>query len=303
MRVPTNSNSDQMLQRISDLNARQAKLQSQVTTGQRITLPEDDPAAMGRVLALKNEKSQLTQFDTNAKYALDLSNASFSAINEIKKISNRAGEISTLATGSISAESYDAYAEEVNQLIEQGTQLANSKLGNNYLFAGTNIANPAYTRTPPTGDITSVTYAGDANQVTIPIADNATIAPGTTAQTNNDIASFLNHLVNLRDALKAKDETAIAAAKDNLTGSDTIPGDENNIVNALSAQGAIQMRLEISSSQRTQRMDNIDKLVSGEVDVDMPVSITKLNQASIAYQAALQSASQIMRISLLDYLK
>jgi flagellar hook-associated protein 3 FlgL len=303
MRVPTNSNSDQMLQRISELSARQAKLQTQVATGQRIFQPEDDPAAMGRVLSLKTEKSQLAQFDTNAKYALDLSNATYSAIKEIKKVSDRAGEIATLSTGSITTESYDAYAQEVNQLIEQSTQLANTKLGNNSLFAGTNLSNPAYTRLPLTGDITSVTYAGDANQVTIPISGNSTIAPGSTSQTNNDIASFINHLITLRDALKAKDETAVAAAKDNLTGSDTIPGDENNIVNALSAQGAVQMRIEISNSQRTQRMDNIDKLVSGEVDIDIPESITKLNQAAIAYQAALQSASQIMRISLLDYLK
>ncbi len=303
MRVPTNSNSEQMLQRISDLSVRQSKLQTQVATGQRIFLPEDDPAAMGRVLSLNAEKSQLAQFDSNASYALDLSNATFSALNEIKKVSNRAGEISTLSLGSISTESFDAYAAEVNQLIEQGNQLANTKLGNNYLFAGTNLTNPAFTKVPATGDITAVTYAGSANQVTIPISDNTVIAPGTTAQTNTDISTFINHLIGLRDALKAKDTAAVAVAKDNLTGSSTVSGDEDKILNALSAQGAVQMRIEISSSQRTQRMDNIEKLVSGEVDVDIPEYITKLNQAAIAYQAALQSASQIMRISLLDYLR
>ncbi|MFA5262804.1 MAG: flagellin [Opitutaceae bacterium] len=303
MRVPTNSNSDQMIQRISDLSARQAKLQTQVSTGQRIFQPEDDPAAMGRVLSLKSEKSQLTQFKTNAAYALDLSNATYSALTSINKISDRAGEIATLSTGSITTETYDAYAEEVNQLIEQGTQLANTKLGNNYLFAGTNLSSPAYTRTPPTGDIASVTYAGNASQVTIPLSENSSIAPGSTTQTNNDIATFINDLIALRDALKSKDPAAVATVKENLIGSDTISGDENNIVNALSAQGAIQMRIEISNTQRTARLDNIDKLVSGEVDVDLPEAITKLSQATTAYEAALQSTSRIMQISLLDYLK
>jgi flagellar hook-associated protein 3 FlgL len=291
-----------MIQRISDLSARQARLQTQVSTGQRLFLPEDDPAAMGRVLSLQTEKSQLTQFASNAAYALDISNSTYSALSSINKISDRAGEISTLSTGSIATETYDAYAEEVNQLIEQSIQLANTKLGNNYLFSGTNLSTPAYTRTPPTGDVASVTYAGNTNQVTIPISENSSIAPGSTTQTNNDIATFINDLISLRDALKANDQAAVAVAKDNLIGSDTIPGDENNIVNALSAQGAIQMRIEISNSLRTARMDNIDGLVSGEVDVDLPEAITKLNQATIAYQAALQSSAQIMQISLLDYL-
>ena len=50
-------------------------------------------------------------------------------------------------------------------------------------------------------------------------------------------------------------------------------------------------------------IDNIDKLISKEADVDLPTAITKLNQVSLAYQAALQSTSNIMKLSLLDYLR
>jgi flagellar hook-associated protein 3 FlgL len=304
MRVPTNSNSEQMLNRISDLSSRQAKLQTQVATGQRIFLPEDDPAAMGRILNLNAEKSQLSQYQNNASYALDLSNATVASLREIKKLSDRAGEIATLGTGAITTQSFDAYAAEVNQLIEQGIQQANTQLRGDYIFAGTDLANPAYTRTPPTGTLTAVTYAGDANQVTIPISEATNIAPGSTTQTNTDISTFLNHLIELRDALTAKDISAVSTAKDKLVGNgSTIAGDEKNLVSALSEQGAIQMRIEISNSQRVGRLDDLEMLISSEADLDLPETITKLNQASLAYQAALQSASQIMRISLLDYLR
>ena len=42
---------------------------------------------------------------------------------------------------------------------------------------------------------------------------------------------------------------------------------------------------------------------AAETDADMPSVIVKLNQSQTAYQAALQSASNIMRMSLLDYMR
>ena len=74
-------------------------------------------------------------------------------------------------------------------------------------------------------------------------------------------------------------------------------------VDALSEHGAVQMRIEVNQTQQKERAENLEKLVSAEADGDLPSAIVKLNQTQVAYQAALQSASNIMRLSLLDYLK
>lgn len=297
MRVPTNSNSNQMLERISQLSSRQAKMQQQVATGQRIFQPQDDPAAVGRVLTLDWEKRQLTQFEKNAAYALDLSQASYSGVNELKKISDRAGEIGVLGSGAVSSDAFNAYAAEVDQLLEQGLQLANSKLRNDYLFGGTAVeASPFASTRAADGMVTSVAYDGNMTRLEVPISENSSVSPGTTGATNTDIRDFLNHLVALRDALKQGSVTAVQSAQTGLNA------DENNIVAALSEHGAVQLRIEISQSQRQYRLDNIEKLVSDETDVEMAEAITRLNQTSVAYQAALQSTAQIMQISLLDYI-
>jgi flagellar hook-associated protein 3 FlgL len=102
--------------------------------------------------------------------------------------------------------------------------------------------------------------------------------------------------VQLRDALNTGVSTNVSAVQPSLVN------DENNIVNGLSEYGAVQLRIEIAQSQQQDRLDNIGKLVSTETDVDLPTTITKLNQASVAYQAALQSTTKIMGMSLLDYL-
>jgi flagellar hook-associated protein 3 FlgL len=297
MRVTTNSNDSQMLAQIQNLISLQTRLQTQVSTGQRIFQPEDDPAGMGRVLALKTEQSQITQFASNTSYALDVSQASFSGLNAIKKISDRAGELSTLGAGDLSPDALKTNATEVNQLIEQGVQLANTQLRNNYLFAGTAVDTPPFVATrDASGNITSVSYAGNTTQASVQISSTASIAPGSSGAANQELADFLNHLVQLRDALNTGVSTNVSAVQPALVT------DENNLVSGLSEYGAVQLRIEISQSQQQDRLNDIDKLVSSETDVDLPTTITKLNQASVAYQAALQSTTKIMGMSLLDYL-
>lgn len=299
MRVPTNSNSDQMLERINQLNYKQAKLQTQVATGQRIFLPEDDPAAMGRLLTLQNEQRQLTQYDNNASYALDWATATFSGLSGIKSISDRAGELATLGQGAMSSEAMTAYSTEVEQLIQQTLQLSNSKLRDDYLYGGTELSGTG--AHPAPFEFNSGTglyeYWGSADQMQVPISENSTITPGTDATVNGHIRDFLNNLVGLRDALSSGNSTTVGTARATLEGS------ENDLVESLSQQGAVQMRIEISKTQRSERLDNLEQLISKEADVDLPTSITKLNQATLAYQAALQSTSQIMNLSLLDYLR
>ena len=297
MRVTTNSNDSQMLAQIQQLTSLQTRLQTQVSTGQRIFQPEDDPAAMGRVLALETEKSQNTQFASNTSYALDVSQASFSGLNNIKKLSDRAGELATSGAGSLDPAELQTNATEVNQLIEQGVQLANTQLRNNYLFAGTAVDTPPFVATRDAdGNITSVSYAGNMTQASVQISSTASIAPGSSGAANQALADFLNHLVQLRDALNTGVSTNVSAVQPSLVN------DENNLVSGLSEYGAVQMRIEISQSLQQDRLTDIDKLVSTETDVDLPTTITKLNQASVAYQAALQSTTKIMGLSLLNYL-
>ena len=91
--------------------------------------------------------------------------------------------------------------------------------------------------------------------------------------------------------------SAVAAVQPNLTAS------ENTLVTSIANVGGVQTRIEASQTQQADRLTSIDGLVSAEADADLPSTIVKLNQTQTAYQAALQSAVNIMKTSLLDYLK
>lgn len=298
MRVVTNTLSNEIVRQIQQLGSKQAKLQNQVATGQRIFQPEDDPTAVGRVLNLESEQRNTTQYQQNATRAMELSQASYSGLQSVKKVSDRATEIGTLGTSIISPSAATAYASEVNQLIEQTVQLANTRFRNDYIFAGTAVDAPPYTAArDPQGNVTGVTYGGNTQQQTIQLTESSSISPTTTNATNTGLQDFVNNLVSLRDALLANSSSAVSTAQTGLlTG-------EDMLVSSLADQGGVQTRIEATQTQLAGRADDLESLVSSETDADLPTTVVRLNQAQTAYQAALQSAANIMQVSLLDYLK
>jgi flagellar hook-associated protein 3 FlgL len=298
MRVTTNMLSENMVRQIQLLSGQQARLQTQVSTGQRIFQPEDDAPAMGRVLALESEQRAIGQYMHNVDRALELSQASFGGLQQLKKISDRAGEIGTLGTGSLNADSNAAYASEVDQLLEQALQFANTKFRDDYLYAGTAVDTAPFVATRDVnGAITGVAYAGDTARAVVQLSESAGIAPGTTGATNAGLGDFLERLVALRDALRANDTTAISATQTDLVDS------EDLLVSSLAEHGGVQTRIESNRAQLQDRAQNLEQLLSSEVDADLPSTIVRLNQSQTAYQAALQSAANIMRVSLLDYIR
>lgn len=298
MRIATNTVQETIVRQIQQLGAQTSKLQNQVATGQRILSADEDPAATARILNHQSELRRVDQFDDNATRAIEISQATFAGLSDVKEISDRASELATLGRSPTGPEALGAYSAEVNQLIEQLLQVGNTRLGNDHLFAGTAVDTPPYTATrDASGNVTSVAYAGNASVASIPLSEVASVSPSSSPDTNLAIRDLLNQLVSLRDALSANDSAGIAT-----TQSDLING-EDALVTALAATGAVQTRIEVNRAQQQGRGDSLVELIGRETSVDLPDAIVRLNQSQVAYQASLQSAANIMKLSLLDYIR
>lgn len=297
MRIASNTVSDSMIRQIQQLTSDQAKLQMEVATGRRITQPEDDPAAVGRVLNLQSEQRQLAQYENNASRALTLVQTTYSGLQGLKKVSDRVGELATLGTGTFDSTAMHTYGSEVDQLLEQALQLANSQSGGDYLYGGTvTDAAPFVAARDANGKITSITYSGNLSQAAIPLSEATSVTPTTSGATNTGLRDYLNSLVALRDGLNNGDATAVRAAQPALeTGEDVL-------ISAMAENGGMEARIEAAQAQQGDRVTSLTKLVSDESSVDLPTTIVKLNQTTTAYQAALSSAAKIMNLSLLDYI-
>jgi flagellar hook-associated protein 3 FlgL len=298
MRVPSSAFSDSLVTQLQKLSQRQAQLQNQVATGQRITNISDDPAAVARVMNGQTSIQQIQQFARNNAHATEISQTTYSSVNELKKISDRAGELGLLGGGVASPDSNQAYAAETDQLLEQTVQIANTKHGGIYIFGGVKTDQPPFSvQRDAAGKITSVAYAGSSSSAAFQVGEGTTISPYTSGSTNAQFAEFANNLAALRDGLQNNDSSAISVAQGKLQAS------EDRFLTTISDIGAVQTRLESAETENQARFTGLQNLASQDTDVDLAPTMVKLTQTQTAYSAAIQAGAKIMQSSLLDYLK
>lgn len=298
MRVTSLSSTNAMIQQINALSTQQANLQTEVSTGQKITNPEDNPSGFNTALTYENDLSQLQQYGSNASTALTTAQASYTGLESLSTISNRAGELATLGTGTLGTSAMQSYGTETDQLIQQAVQAANSSFNGAYLYGGTADGSPPYTvTTDSSGEITGVTYVGNQTQANIPLSGSTSVAPTTDGTTNAGIATFINNLISLRDALNNGDTTAVANTQQGLTDGDNV------IVSAVATNGAVQGQIQAAQTAQTTQTTNLQSDLSNVVDADLPTTVVQLDQAQTAYQAALQSTVSTMQLSILNYIQ
>ena len=311
MRVTANTFPNALVDQLGKLATRQNRLQNQAATGQRVSLPEDDPAAMRRVMDFQTESRSLSQFHKNIAVLEDVASASYDGIKALKTINDRAREIAILADDPRSQKELDTYATEVNQLIQQAVQITNAQYKGNYLFAGTLSNQPPFVATAnASGQVTAVAYQGNVSVAASEIAAGVTVSaqvvganttgagPRGLITDSRSGADLFNHLISLQTNLRAGNRAAITA-----TDQANLAQDGENFLVHIGDNGAIQQRLETTDALAGKRSLSLEKAVSQEADADLAQTIVRLNQTQTAYQAALQSGARILGQSLLDYLR
>ena len=310
MRVAFNSYSDSLVNQLGNLASKQLKLQNQAATGQRIQQLQDDPVAARRVLDLQSDNSQVTQYRQNIALLQERATSSYDSMQSLKKVSDRAGEIATLADGLKSPENLKTYASEISQLIQQAAQVMNGQYQGDYLFGGTQSDKPPFAvATDANGSVTSVTYQGNESvpsseistgstlSVQVPGANTSGSGPNGLITDSRTGADFFNHLIALQNHLLAGDTNSIAS-----TDRDALRKDQDNILFNMSANGLAQSQLNATDSNLTVQAQSIRDAVSQNADADLATTLTQLSAAQTAYQAALQSGASLFNQSLLNYL-
>ena len=139
MRLPNLSVSDSITNTIRSLDLQRYKLDQQISSGQKITLPEDDGMRLGRVISIDTEKSKLAQYQRNASYASEFLNAGHLNLDNLRELNQRAQEISRVAGSSLNGPAMETYGNEINQLIEEALNRINARHRGRALFAGTQL--------------------------------------------------------------------------------------------------------------------------------------------------------------------
>jgi len=311
MRVTSGLYADRLISNLGSITSRQARYQAQISTGQRVALPEDDPAAVRRTLDLEGERGRVGQYGRNITRLKETAVATNTAMRSLSKIATRAGELAVKANSIRSTDDLKAYAAEVTQLIQQAVSSANSNLRGDAVLAGTRNGQPAYTLTLGTdGRVQSVTYNGNQDTPSLDIAEGQELSASVVGSNPNGTgpagliedprsgADLFNHLIQLQDQLLAGQGAQVTT-----TTAVALQADTDNLLRHIAANGVVQGRLEAASATVNDRLQALEGQISGETDADLAKALVRLNETQVSYQAALQTGGKILTLSLMDYIR
>ena len=269
---------------------------------------------MRKVLDMQSEIRLLAQYEKNIANLSDTVSASFAAVNGLKKVSDRAGEIAVRIDSLRTPEEMVTFATEIDQLIERTLQISNTRHRTSYLFGGTKNANEPFVATRDAdGKVVSVAYQGASGAgsiasseigeginiaVTIPGANASGVGPRGLLADGRNNSDFFTNLISLRNNLLAANDEAV-----NAVDLPNLLQDEENIIYHFGDIGAVQTRLDTASAIANRRKASIGGLVSQESDADLALTLVSLSEVQNAYRAALQTGGKILGQSLLDFIR
>lgn len=270
----------------------------QMSSGKRVNVPSDDPAAAAALVHLSTHADQLNQYLSNVTTMNNQMQAADSALSTVVTELNQAISSGVQgANGTVTAINRLALAQQVQGVLDNVVSQANLSYMGAYVFSGT-----AGTTLPFTVDASSPSgykYNGNANTNSVLVGEGLSVQsnrPGDEVfqHAGADVFGSLHDLVT---ALKNNDSTAIANATTAVRG-------------ALDYVTQVRVFYGNNMTQFTQQQSYLQKekvdLQTQEeslIGADLASVATQFSQAQTAHSATLAAASRLIQNTLLDYLK
>ena len=122
---------------------RYSKIMDQINTGKKITRPSDDPVIAMKGMRYRTEVVEVEQFQRNLNEGFNWMENSDAALEETGQVLQRIRELAVQASNdSYGEDEKKNIAKEIERLQEHIVALANTKIGDNYIFNGTDTTNP-----------------------------------------------------------------------------------------------------------------------------------------------------------------
>jgi len=137
MRITQQSISIRVKEGLQQAFNRVAKTQEMVTSGKRINRFSDDPLGAARAMGLRSFEETVNQYTKNINNTLPFVEQADSSLEDVLAGLNRAKELALqLANDTYSTVDRQSAAKEVRQIFLHVLGLANTKVGDRFLFGG-----------------------------------------------------------------------------------------------------------------------------------------------------------------------
>jgi len=318
MRVTSQTFPTQLKETTNTLVNRENKISQQISTGMNIIDPSDDVAGFGTLSNYRTNELQTQQFTKNTNTATTVAQNSYQGMADLQTLMSRASELITSANGVSDASTYHIIGQEMGTIADQIASIANRQVDGVYLYGSTGNVAPlvANSSAPPSYVFnTSANYSSSVSSYEINANLNVNIGltagkSGTgsfngflykSGQTTTDTYTLIASLATeLKAATGTGDpftaEGGYQSAMQQVNASVSLTSESVGIASAKLTQ------LSTNSTALSSQMTNLKKQASTLGDANTANLATDLTTVQTAYQAALQSGSKILNLSLLDYI-
>lgn len=307
-RIATNVQSQYLMAQIAHTSANLNDSQTQIASGK---VANDYTGFGDKAAALEIARSAATRAEAyksateTALTQADLQNTQLTTLSDL------AGQLRQAVTKAVAGNDGSNLMASVQSIFEQAVQVLNTKDANgNYLFGGDkNVAAPVTVST--LADLSALpsaasAFANGSIAGSVNVADGESVKVGVLASNaGSDLLQAIKDIADFNAGASGPLGSTLTDAQSTfLSGEIATTVSASKAVNNVAAlNGDTYNRLK----EAIARQDTLSTLYQGFTsdieDADMPEAIAKLNQNRVALQAALQVASQLNQVSLLNFLK
>jgi len=302
MQISTRQLYDRSTNMMQSLSARADQLQTQISTGTRLTAPSDDVVAYQKLATLKRAGANDQAYTANINVATSVLAQSDTTLASIENQLQRAAELATQANnGTLSPENRKVIGEQLKGIVQDLVGLANTKDVRGQPLFGAATGDTAVTQ----GADGSVHFTGTGESAPIPVGDGVTVqANDSAARLFGGIASgsgtsdMFAIISTLAEALTSDTDATAAATQ---AGTD-LKAVLTQVASARGSVGARGARLDLeldrlSDTAITRESDRV-----GLEDTDATAAITELKKMMTVLEATQASFSKLSSLSLFNYL-
>ncbi|SCY06969.1 flagellar hook-associated protein 3 FlgL [Nitrosospira sp. Nl5] len=311
MRISSNTSYELGIAALHRQQAAQIKTLEQMSTGQRMLTPSENPAAYVRALEVSQADAGNTQYALNRQTAMSNLGMLEGTLGNVTNLVQNAQELAVYAgNGTLTDSGRDAIATELRGNLEELVALANRTDANGqYLFSGFQGSTRPFVDTG-----TGVQYFGDDGQRLVQASASRQLAVNESGRnvferipaSGGGYQSLFKTLSDLIDVL----ETPVTTDADKAALASSLSAAQSNLSNSL--DNVLQVRSAVGT-----RMNEVDTLndagddltiqykqqLSDLRDVDYAKAISDLTQQQAYLEATQKAFLKVQGLSLFDYIR
>jgi flagellar hook-associated protein 3 FlgL len=301
MRITEGMTARTVLADLAANKARLTKTQREISSGERITKPSDDPFGTARTLQLSAELEGFQQYKENVSDGTGWVTATETALSQISEVVQRARELLVQGGNDSNGQvAKEGIAAEIEALTEAVKQEADVTYDDRYIFSGTETETRPYELgendeySGNEGSIVRVIGAGVSVGVNVNI--QSLLGEGAGAEDNKLLDVLRDIATDLRGGTEENAEA--------LRGTDLERLSENldELTRVRAVVGATTNRLETAGTRLEQLEESSLSQLTDVRDTDMTEALVNYSTEQNAYEAALKVGATIIQPSLMDFL-